>query len=247
MSYYTGTSGLLLPYKNKSFYPETLQDKSRLHVYSLLFNSIEVNSSFYKIPQFRTIARWSQEVGGGFRFTFKLWKGITHVKDMEYNDSDLVKFIEAINAVDGKKGCLLIQLPPSASKSLFSRLEKLLDKIGTYGGSDWNICVEFRHASWYAGTTYRMLDSCKAGIVFHDKNSSGMNIDETDAPFIYLRFHGPGGNYRGSYDDAVLEEYAHYITDWQRSGREVFVYFNNTMGAAIDNLRYLEKSVKHLL
>lgn len=247
MLYFTGTSGLLLPYKNKSFYPEDLQDKSRLQVYSTLFNTLEVNSSFYKIPQAKTMAKWAREVQGDFRFTFKLWKGITHIKGFEYSAEEVTKFMEAIQAVGDKKGCLLVQLPPSLTFSAFSRLKNLLETIiANDKDREWKICVEFRHPSWYCAPTYQLLNSCQSIIVFHDKNNSGLNIEETDAPYIYLRFHGPDGNYRGSYETAVLEEYGHYIHDWLREGKEVYVYFNNTMGAAIANLQYLSRFVKSL-
>jgi len=107
----------------------------------------------------------------------------------------------------------------------------------------WCVCVEFRHSSWYNETTYELLDRYHVGITFHDKLHSGMNLDETGAPFIYLRFHGPNGDYRGSYSDALLEEYAGYINEWLLSGRKVFAYFNNTMGDAINNLQYMRKQV----
>ena len=243
MQYYTGTSGLLLPYKNKGFYPEGLQGKSRLHVYSLLFNSIEINSSFYKIPQKSTIAKWALDVTDSFRFTFKLWKGISHAKALQYQGADLEKFMDALAAAGDKCGCLLIQLPPSVSQSASLRLEKLLDNIAEVSDHKWNVCVEFRHATWYCENTYRVLDERQTGIVFHDKNSNGMNIDETAAPYIYLRFHGPEGNYRGSYDPVILEEYGQYIKEWLGSGKEVFSYFNNTMGGAITDLQYLRHIV----
>lgn len=109
--YFSGTSGILLPYKNKSFYPEALRHKSRLAVYSMLFNSLEVNSSFYKVPLSNTVRRWSEEVTDNFRFTFKLWRGITHTKGLVFNPGDVTNFMETINAIGEKKAAYWYNCP----------------------------------------------------------------------------------------------------------------------------------------
>ncbi|MCH5597526.1 DUF72 domain-containing protein [Niabella ginsengisoli] len=95
-SLYTGTSGLVLPYKNKLAYPPDLAGKSRLNVYGTLFNSIEINSIFYKLPRASTIAQWAEMVGDDFQFTFKLWKEITHSPSLNFKREDLKKFFEVI-------------------------------------------------------------------------------------------------------------------------------------------------------
>src|ERR1700712_4410010 len=92
---YIGTSGLVLPVPNKKSFPEGFQDKSRLTYYSSLFNTIEINSSFKKIPQFKTAQRWAAEVPDDFRFTIKLSKWITHNKDLAFDPADVKHFIES--------------------------------------------------------------------------------------------------------------------------------------------------------
>jgi uncharacterized protein YecE (DUF72 family) len=242
--YFSGTSGILLPYKNKSFYPEPLRHKSRLAVYSMLFNSLEVNSSFYKVPLSNTVRRWSEEVTDNFRFTFKLWRGITHTKGFIFNTADVTSFMETIDAVGEKKGCLLVQLPPSTGFPSFARLQQLMEIISASNPKqDWKVCVEFRQASWYRAETYKLLDAYGVSMVFHDKSSTGLNIEQMETKFIYLRFHGPNGDFKGSYDDAFLMEYSYYIKDWLSSGKEVFVYFNNTIGEAIANVNLLKHYV----
>ena len=243
-SYFSGTSGILLPYKNKSFYPEQLQDKSRLAVYSLLFNSLEVNSSFYKIPREETVRRWSQETTDGFRFTFKLWKGITHQKELKFDPQDIVRFLSVIDAVGQKKGCLLIQLPPSFKFTSIARLTELLDCIRQDKRSEaWQVCVEFRDPSWYREETLVLLKSYGMNLVIHDKDTQGMRLQYTDTEVIYMRFHGPDGDYKGSYEDSLLLEYSSYINSWIAEGKEVYTYFNNTIGAALANLNTLAKDV----
>ena len=88
-----------------------------------------------------------------------------------------------------------------------------------------------------------MLEALEMGLVLHDKLTEGTALNDTASDFIYVRFHGPGGNYRGSYDDQFLYEYASYIRDWLADGKTVYVYFNNTMGSAIQNLEALRNYV----
>ena len=243
-AFYTGTSGIVLPYKNKSFYPASLHDKSRLGVYGVLCNSLEVNSSFYKIPQARTVARWCTEVAGDFRFTFKLWKGITHHKNLDFNPADVHLFMQIVREAAEKRGCLLIQFPPSMSFSSFHQLEKLLN---TLRQSDpeyvWPLCVEFRHSSWHRCETIQLLRNHGAFMVLHDKGATGIRLEQAWGDIVYLRLHGPDGDYRGSYDEATLAEYASYVNDWLSNGKEVYVYFNNTIGDALNNLSVLKSYI----
>src|SRR5690242_6310758 len=111
-SFFSGLSGLQL-HISKYLFPPPFENASRLTYYSSLFNSIEFNSTFYKIPQAATVLRWDSSVPGNFRFTFKLWKGITHNKGLLFNKDDVTVFFKAINSVSDKKGCLLIQFPPN--------------------------------------------------------------------------------------------------------------------------------------
>jgi uncharacterized protein YecE (DUF72 family) len=238
LTYYAGTSGLVLPVPNKLSYPPEYQDQPRLVYYAALFNSIEINSSFYKIPQAATLRKWADLVPEHFRFTFKLWKGITHEKGLQYNIADLERFVEVINAVGTKKGALLVQFPPSVREGQFLQISNLLYDIRNVA-PDWDIAVELRHSSLYADRTDQLLTGLNMSLVIHDLPASASPQEPLDGPFIYLRFHGPNGGYRGSYDDAFLTEQSYTIREWLESGKRVYVYFNNTMGAAVDNLGVL--------
>ena len=100
----------------------------------------------------------------------------------------------------------------------------------------WNIALEFRHVSLYSDVVYRLLEDYRMAMVIQDKPPAVTPMMESELPFVYLRFHGPGGSYRGSYEDELLYEYAGYINDWISEGKTVYSYFNNTMGEAIGNL-----------
>ncbi|SMC94538.1 DUF72 domain-containing protein [Pedobacter africanus] len=243
-NYYSGTSGLLLPVRNKLFYPEAYRDKSRLCFYGSLMNSLEVNSSFYKVPKAATVAKWANEVPEDFRFTFKLHRGISHNKYLAFDPEAVKHFMEVIDQAGDKKGCLLVQFPPSVRISELRQMALLMDVLRTADPENkWNIALEFRHLSLYREEVYRLLHEHGMGMVLQDKPPAVTPMLETSLSFIYLRFHGPDGNYGGSYEDEILDEYAGYIRNWLREGKTVFSYFNNTMGNAIANLFTLKDMV----
>jgi uncharacterized protein YecE (DUF72 family) len=234
---FTGTSGIVLPVPNKLCYPPEFQDKSRLTYYASLFNSIEVNSSFYKVPMAATIKKWAESVPENFRFTFKLWREITHNKNLEFNPDSVFLFMERLASVGMKKGCLLVQFPPSVTSLSFRSLERLLETIHAANAEyKWQVALEFRNPSWYDDDLYQLIDNYRSTLVIHDISASATPMQEELSNEVYIRFHGPNGGYRGSYADDFLYEYAQYIKEWSDEGKTVYVYFNNTMGEAVNNL-----------
>lgn len=242
--YNAGTSGIVLPVPNKLAFPPEFQDKSRLAYYSSLLNSLEVNSSFYKLPQAATVRKWAETVPDDFVFTFKLWQEITHIKDFAYKREDVLRFMEVIDQAGTKKGCLLVQFPPSFNIDKFGQLEELLDIIqGIVPEHGWKLAIEFRHPSWYIGEVYEMADEYACSIVLHDIPRSANSKLNKKAAFVYLRFHGPAGDYRGGYSKEHLQQQADQITGWRQEGKDVFVYFNNTIGDALKNVMTLNNMV----
>jgi len=241
--FHSGLSGLKLPVP-KSLYPSEFMNTSSLTYYSSLFNSIEINSSFYKIPQSATLAKWAESVPENFRFTFKLWKGITHCKGFNFNEEDVIQFFHSINAVMNKKGCVLIQFPPSLGREHIVQLDKLLSFIKILNTrQEWKIAVEFRNKSWYHDSVYTLLNFHKVAIVIQDIPKSATPFLDHKSDFLYIRFHGPTGNYRDSYSEDFLNEYAGYLNEWIEDGKTVHLYFNNTMGDAYNNLETLNDLV----
>lgn len=236
--YKSGTSGLVLPVPNKAAFPPEYRDTSRLTYYASLFNSIEINSSFYKVPKGSTVKKWTTEVPADFEFTFKLWQEITHIKGLAFNPKDVLNFMSVIEEAGEHKGCLLIQFPPSLTIERFSQVESLLSLI-----NGWKVALEFRHPSWYISETYELADEYGASIVLHDIPRSRNNRVNNKADFVYLRFHGPAGDYKGGYTHTQLEQHALQIKQWMKDGKEVFVYFNNTIGDAIINLMALNTMI----
>ena len=237
--YFSGTSNLVLPVKNKSYFPPAFQTGTRLTYYASLFNSIEINSSFYRRPYPATMMKWSKEAPDDFRFSFKLGKQITHARKREFNLGPLKDFMSAINAMAGP-GCLLAQFPPSFDADL-PQLEALLRELKKYS---WPVAIEFRHRSWYNDAAFALLSRFDAAMVIHDFQNVASPVVFTAVNHVYIRFHGPEAGYRGSYYDEYLLEFASRIRQWIEEGRTVYCYFNNTLGAAIPNLQTLNRFVE---
>lgn len=235
-----GTSNVVVP-GNKQAFPPEFRQRSRLAYYSTLFNSVEINSTFYKVPMPSTFEKWSAEVPGSFRFTVKLWKEITHVKYLDFNAADLALFYNAINRLGNKKGCLLIQFPGSITFDSYARVEQLLTQCKELDPeAQWRIAIEFRSKTWYTGETYELLDHYGASLVHQDMPKSKNEIINKAAGFVYIRFHGVNGDYKGSYTDDQLGSQSQKIQHWLNEGKDVYVYFNNTIGDAFQNALYLK-------
>ena len=233
---YIGTSGLVLPVPNKQAFPPQYRAGSRLTYYASLFDSLEVNSSFYKVPKPATFAKWSTEVPADFRFTIKVWRGITHEPALQFAPQDVHHFMQAADEIGSKKGCLLIQLPPSARADRKEQLTSLLEEIiRSDPGRSWKIGVEFRNKTWYTPEINELLERAGVMTVLHDMPVAKITKTSGQLPFCYLRFHGPAGDYRGEYGRERLAPYAKRVEEWLAAGKEVYIYFNNTIGNAIDD------------
>ena len=242
-----GTSNGHIPGKKSSF-PPPYQLRSRLHYYSSVFDTIEVNSCFYKTPLRSTYEKWAKDVPDDFQFTIKLTRDITHAKELKGDLSCMNNFLHAAGGIGRKKGCLLIQFPGKISLEHFSQVENILEQLRVYDpGNEWRKAIEFRNQSWYVGETNELLNEYDATMVLHDFSKAKVSAFEVNANFVYMRFHGPTGNYRESYSDHVLDDKAEMITEFLHSGRDVYVYFNNTAGNAFQNAMYLKAKVRHFL
>jgi uncharacterized protein YecE (DUF72 family) len=238
-----GTSNIVVP-GNRESYPPAYKGRSRLNYYSSFFNSLEVNSSFYKVPMPATFEKWTLDVPDNFTFTVKLWKEVTHAKELNFDPSLIDHFLNAAGRLGRKKGCLLVQFPGKITIGYYSQVEKILQLINEYDPIDkWRIAVEFRNSSWYTGETFELMDEYGASIVLHDIPKARNAEINKKASFIFIRLHGPAGDYRGSYSNALLKEYAIKIKDFLKTGKDVYAYFNNTIGSAFENAIVLQGMV----
>lgn len=239
-----GTSNIVVP-GNKQSFPAAFQQKSRLHFYSSLFNTLEVNSSFYKVPMWSTFNKWSLDVPENFRFTLKLFREITHVTNLQYNPDHIDHFLKSADGIGNKKGCLLIQFPGKISFRYYNEIEQILLRLKKADPQNkWQKAIEFRSPTWYVSETYELLNEYSASLVLHDMPKAKNGEINKGAPFVYIRFHGPEGNYRGSYSNEFLKKQAEQIREWRTTGKDVYAYFNNTMGSAFENAMSLKTMTK---
>lgn len=241
-----GTSGIVLP-GNKATFPAEFQTGTRLHYYGALFNTLEINSSFYKIPKASTFEKWANEVPDHFKFTVKLWRGITHVKKLEYSVDDVTHFMHAADGLGNKKGCLLIQFPASIRIDYLADVERMLQRLDQLNeNGQWQLAIELRHSSWYRENAHAVFAKYKTSLVLHDMPNSTTPLDDlllksVYSTCVYVRFHGPTGHYDGSYSNQFIDDYAERINSWRASGKDVYVYFNNTIGSALQNAERLQQ------
>lgn len=229
---------------NKTSFPPAFRSKSRLHYYSSFFNSIEVNSSFYKTPQRSTYEKWAQDVPEDFEFTIKLSRDVTHVKELTVGDGLTERFLVSASGLGIKKGCLLVQFPGKINLEYFNQVERILSELGAHDPlGEWRVAIEFRNKSWYTGETTELLNHYNAAMVLHDHAKAKVFDFTGTSNFIYLRFHGPRGNYRESYSEQVLDGKAEQVKEFQSRGKDVYIYFNNTAGNAFENARYLQSKL----
>jgi uncharacterized protein YecE (DUF72 family) len=234
-----GTSGYAYASWRGSFYPKGLKQSEWLGYYARHFDCVEINNTFYRQPESKNVTRWVAQVPAPFRFCFKIFRGLSHFKKLVDGEAEWQAFLQAIEPAHVYKGPLLLQLPPSLKLDT-----KRLDDFLRRTKSDWPMAVEFRHASWYTPETNRILNKNKVALVLHDKPGSKVS-SPNDAPFMYVRFHGPEGDYGGSYSKVTLERWAEATRGWLAQGKTVYAFFNNDRdGYAVKNAVMLRESVE---
>lgn len=228
---FVGTSGWA--YDWEAFYPDELAKKKRLSYYSRQFSTVEVNYSFYRLPQKATFERWAEETPKDFTFTLKLSRFITHVKRLKGVKTALRKFFSRAEALQEKMGAVLVQLPPNFHADTDRLTSFLEDAVEVAGDASFpkppRFAFEFRHGSWFSNEeTAAALKRAGAAMVFaHSRKYPYPEGEPVTADFAYLRLHGPEKLFASAYRKAGLAPWAEKIRVWQRSGKDVYVYFNN--------------------
>ncbi|MEW6744794.1 MAG: DUF72 domain-containing protein [Planctomycetota bacterium] len=239
-----GTSGWSYSHwANGIFYPRGLKQGEWLSFFSRHFDTVEVNSSFYRLPKPEIILHWAQVTGARFRFAVKLWRRITHDKQLAGCAAELQDFFAVVNGLGAKRAPLLVQLPPSMHRDT-DRLAQFLTEVRQAARPRrWRVAVEFRNPDWLGNDVFHVLSQHAAALVLADMPRCPVT-EPNDAPFIYMRRHGPGGRYRGCYTKEHLTADATCIRQWLEEGRDVYVYFNNDIeGHALSNARLLRDIV----
>lgn len=223
-SVWIGTSGYVYPHwRHGVFYPQGLPAREELAYYATRFRTVELNNPFYRLPSAATFARWRDATPGDFCFAVKVNRFISHVKRLRDVAAPLAEFLAGAQVLREKLGPLLIQLPPQFHLDV-PRLEAFLDELPP--AHRW--VLEVRHPSWQVPTVYEALG--RRGVALCVPVGGRVQPDlVTTAPFTYVRMHaGAAGG--GRFGEEELRPWATRLRAVARSGKDVYVYFNNDRG-----------------
>ena len=229
-----GTSGWTYDHWLGRFYPEKAKGESRLRQYARTFRSVEINARFYRMPTPKAMRTWLDETPDDFLFTAKTSRFITHRKRLREPETHIPIFYGRIFELHAKLGPLLIQLPPNFAIDL-ERLRAFCDRLPPH-----RYAVELRHESWWCEEVYDYL--CARNIAFCLFHLAGRETpDVVTADFVYIRLHGPGAAYQGSYSDETLRVWQEKLERWCAEGRDAYIYFDNDEKAyAAEDARRLQ-------
>lgn len=230
-----GTSGWSYDHWRGRFYPSELPREEWLAFYAQTFPTVEVNSSFYRLPFANMVLGWHRRSPEGFLFAAKFARQATHVHRLHDCQQIVQRWLERMQLLGAKLGVILVQLPPGLHREV-----PLLEAFLRLFPPGTRVAVEFRHPSWECEQVYDLLRSL--GVAHCTISYPRYPMDWTvTAPFAYVRLHGVTQAYDYCYNTAELEQIAARIRDLPAEVQEVFVYFNNDTNAyAPENARQLQ-------
>ncbi|AFM25343.1 DUF72 domain-containing protein [Desulfomonile tiedjei] len=216
-----GTSGWHYNHWIGPFYPEDLPKRNFFQHYAKKFMTVEINNSFYMLPQTKTFESWKDQSPAGFLYAVKASRFITHMKRLKDPDRSLPEFFRRVEILETKLGPILFQLPPhwKYNEERFQQFLAALPRSHRYA-------FEFRDQSWINDNALALLKRYGAALVLYDFGELSVPKQAT-ADFVYVRLHGPGGPYEGSYSLEELRTWSDAIAAWSDDGLDVFCYFDN--------------------
>jgi len=216
-----GTSGWNYKHWIGNFYPEDISQSDLLSYYSQKFKTVEINSTFYNLPSEETVVQWKNSVPDDFIFSVKASRYITHMKKLKDPKSSLRKFMTRIVLLDQKLGPILFQLPPNW-KFNFDRLQSFINSLSP----EHTYIFEFRNHSWINQDSLQLLKDHNITFCIYELNGF-ITPKELTSDTVYIRLHGTGSAYEGSYTKKLLMPWRGFIGEQHHKKRNVFCYFNN--------------------
>lgn len=230
-----GTSGWVYDHWEGVFYPKELPKKEWLSFYAQVFDTVEINASFYHLPKEETLKRWYSETPPSFLFAVKATRYITHVRKLKDVEDALFLFYRRVALLQEKCGPLLFQFPPRFSFQRES-VQSFLSKLS----ASFEHVFEFRHPSFFCEEVYELLARHGVALCFADTPFFPY-AEVITASFVYLRLHGSQSLYTHRYSEEELCFFARKIGLWQRE-HKVYCYFDNDYaGFAVENALALRK------
>lgn len=231
-----GCSGYYYPYWKNRFYPKGLQPKNWLEYYSSIFNTVELNGTFYRQPGLSDLKKYADRTPEDFTFSVKMSRYITHIERLKKGNAGILGFQDLIlRGLGHKLQCFLFQMPPS-----FHYTEENLHNILTNIPHTHNNVVELRHISWWNDTVKKTFT--EAGLSFCNVDFPGMATWFIHtSPLFYLRLHGNPELFKSSYSNEALQA---FYAQFPESCKDYNVYFNNTYyEAGYTNALYFMKLI----
>jgi uncharacterized protein YecE (DUF72 family) len=215
-----GCSGWSYAHWRNLFYPKGLPQSRWFEFYSSVFETVELNTTFYRLPKEVAVRRWHDEAPSGFRFAAKASRYITHMKRLKDPEDSLEKFFARLEPLKSFAGPVLYQLPPQMDYDR-ERLAQVLHALP----AGHRAAFEFRNDSWWNDEVHGLLRQRGAAFVAYNMGRSSSPAVAT-ADFAYLRMHGPAKQYASGYTDAQLRIWIAKIEE-MRGVKTAWVYFNN--------------------
>ena len=234
-----GCSGWNYNHWKGLFYPEKSSSAGWFKEYSDVFSTVEINNTFYQLPEAATFKKWQIQAPAGFIYTVKANRFITHMKKLKDPVKPLELFLGRARLLRKHLGPVLFQLPPRW-KINSERFDAFTDIVPR----NIKAVFEFRDPSWYDDAIYQILRKKRMSLCLHDMPGSE-SPPILVGPLCYLRFHGAQAIYSGGYTLPVLRKWAKFIKKAVREGKEAYVYFNNDGEAhAVYDAQKLIKEVR---
>ena len=214
MKLHVGTSGYSYKEWKGSFYPEDLPAKEMLSYYATRLLAVEINNTFYRLPQRSMLENWKEQVPANFRFSIKASQRITHFKRLKDVEDETKYLLDTASVLEERLGVVLFQLPPNLKKDL-PRLETFLKCLpeGTRSA------FEFRHQTWLEDDVLDLLRAKNHALCISDTDDLPVTHIDSTADWGYLRLR------RVEYSAANLAEWHKRVRD--QKWKEVFVFFKH--------------------
>jgi uncharacterized protein YecE (DUF72 family) len=234
-----GTSGFHYKHWKGPFYPEKCPASKMLDYYVQHFDTIELNNSFYRLPEASAFDWWREATPENFVFAVKASRFITHNKKLKDPENAVENLLPRAAHLGPKLGPILFQLPPHWRVNA-ERLQNLLEILPR----DVRYAFEFRELSWMSPEIDSILKKFNAAFCIYELAGYNSPLRVT-ADFTYVRLHGPAsGKYQGSYSREKLETWARQIEVWAQELKAIYIYFDNDQaGYAAANALSLKRAV----
>ena len=218
---YVGTSGWQYRHWKLTFYPKEVRQREWLRYFAQRFETVELNNSFYHLPEASSFERWREETPDGFVVAVKMSRYLTHLKRLKDPEEPVALFMERASHLGPKLGPVLVQLPPRM-KADPERLEAALDAFP----QGLRVAVEFRDDSWFDDATRRVLEERGAALCLADSPRRATPAWRT-ADWGFVRFHEGVGTPQPCYEQSALTGWAKRIAGLWSPDEDVYCYFNN--------------------